>query len=192
MPLRRFAVFVEIVCDLVVAALLPDRVLQIEAAMPATCGQAMDVPEIVFVAVLEPIQADMMLLPGAKVSTQVPKLEKLERASVLVLEPTQMPKGADAGEVLQAFALLLPAATTITAPARWAPSTASLDAWLKPPPKDMEPTRAPARWPTQLTPAMTPVVEPDPVRPSTFTATTGERRETPCGLPAAVPAQWVP
>jgi len=128
MPDKRFAVFVEIVCERVVAALLPDRVLQMEAAMPATCGQAIDVPEIVFVAVFEPIQADMMLLPGANVSTHVPKFENVERASAFVLEPTQMPKGAEAGEKVHAFALLFPAATTITAPARLAPSTASLEA----------------------------------------------------------------
>jgi len=179
MPVKRFAVFWLMVWVRVVAALFPCLVLQIEAAMPATWGHAMDVPEIVLVAVFEPIQADKMLLPGAKVCTQVPKFEKPERASVFVLEPTQMLKGAEAGEKVHALALLFPAATTITAPARWAASTALLEAWLKPPPNDIEPIRAPARWATQFTPAMMPWVVPEPERPNTFTATTGERRATP-------------
>jgi hypothetical protein len=102
----------------VVAALFPVLVLQIEAAIPATCGQAIDVPEMVFVAVFDPIQADKMLVPGANVSTHVPKFEKPDRASLFALDPTQIPKGAEAGEKVHAFALLFPAATTITAPAR--------------------------------------------------------------------------
>jgi len=179
MPVKRFAVFWLMVWVRVVAALFPVLVLQIEAAMPATWGHAMDVPEIVLVAVFEPIQADMMLLPGANVCTQVPKFEKLERASAFVVEPTQMPKGADAGEKVHALALLFPAATTITAPARKAASTASFEAWLNPPPNDIEPTRRPARWATKLTPAITPWVEPEPERPNTFTATIGERRDKP-------------
>ena len=42
------------------------------AAAPATCGVAIDVPLIVFVAVSFVFQADVMLEPGAKMSTQVP------------------------------------------------------------------------------------------------------------------------
>ena len=42
------------------------------AAAPATCGEAIDVPLIVFVAVLLVYQADVMLEPGAKMSTHVP------------------------------------------------------------------------------------------------------------------------
>jgi len=50
--------------------------------------------------------------PGANKSTHEPQLEKLERAPVLVIEPTVMAAGAAAGEVLQALASLLPAAAT--------------------------------------------------------------------------------
>jgi len=39
----------------------------------------MEVPEIVFVAVLEVCHAEVIALPGAKMSTQVPKLENEER-----------------------------------------------------------------------------------------------------------------
>src|SRR5690242_8809845 len=42
------------------------------AAAPATCGVAIDVPLIVFVAVVLEYQSEVMLTPGAKMSTQVP------------------------------------------------------------------------------------------------------------------------
>ncbi len=51
-----------------------------------------------------------MLEPGAKRSTQVPKFENEERASVLVVEPTVFAAATRAGEPLQALALSLPAA----------------------------------------------------------------------------------
>ena len=73
------------------------------AATPVTCGVAIDVPEIVFVAVSLVFHDDVMLLPGAKMSTQVPKFENDERASVIVVEPTVIALGSRAGDVLQAF-----------------------------------------------------------------------------------------
>ncbi len=42
------------------------------AATPATCGDAMEVPLMVLVAVLLLIHAEVMPEPGAKTSTQVP------------------------------------------------------------------------------------------------------------------------
>ena len=66
---------------------------------------------MVLVAVLLVHQAEVMLEPGAKRSTQVPKLEKLERASVLVVEPTVIAAATRAGEPLQALVFSLPAAT---------------------------------------------------------------------------------
>jgi hypothetical protein len=68
------------------------------------------VPLIVFAAVVDVYQADVMLEPGAKRSTHVPKFENDERASVLVVEPTVFAAETRAGEPLQAFALSLPAA----------------------------------------------------------------------------------
>jgi hypothetical protein len=42
------------------------------AATPAVCGVAIDVPLIVFVAVVDEYHDDVMFTPGAKRSTQVP------------------------------------------------------------------------------------------------------------------------
>ena len=76
----------------------PGVVSRKSAATPATCGVAIEVPEIVLVAVSLVLQADVMLEPGAKISTQVPKFENDDRASELVVEPTVMAFGARAGE----------------------------------------------------------------------------------------------
>jgi hypothetical protein len=70
----------------------------------------MDVPLIVFVAVSLVFHADVMLDPGAKRSTHVPKFENDDRASVFVELPTVSAWDTRAGEALHASALLLPAA----------------------------------------------------------------------------------
>ena len=71
----------------------------------------MDVPEMVLVAVLEPIQALRMLTPGAQTSTTEPKLEKeaflLEESTA----PTVFAEAARAGDVVEASTFELPAAT---------------------------------------------------------------------------------
>ena len=72
------------------------------AATPATCGAAIEVPLIVFVAVLLVYHAEVMLEPGAKMSTQVPMLEKEERASVEVDEATVIAAGTRARVLVQA------------------------------------------------------------------------------------------
>ena len=43
-----------------------------QSTIPETCGQAMDVPLIVLVAVSLVCQVLVMSLPGAKISTQFP------------------------------------------------------------------------------------------------------------------------
>src|SRR5688500_5026960 len=91
------------------AAVLPCRY---SAAMPATCGLAIDVPLMVLVADVVVYQALVMLLPGANTSTQLPQLLNDERASVFVVLPTVMALGARDGDTLQAFWFSLPAATT--------------------------------------------------------------------------------
>jgi hypothetical protein len=58
------------------------------AATPVTCGVAIDVPEIMLVAVSLVFHDDVMSLPGAKMSTQVPKFENEDRASLVVVQPT--------------------------------------------------------------------------------------------------------
>src|SRR5690348_4676965 len=60
--------------------------------------------------------AEVMFSPGAKMSTQLPKLENDARASVLVVAPTVMADGVLAGDTLQAFSFELPAATTSVTP----------------------------------------------------------------------------
>ena len=67
--------------------------LEVERDAPATCGVAIEVPLMVFVAVSLVFQAEVMLEPGAKMSRHVPKLENDERASVLVVEPTVIGRG---------------------------------------------------------------------------------------------------
>ena len=68
-------VAVDVSREAMVAGAAPGLACANSAAVPVTCGVAIDVPLIVFVAVLLVFQADVMLLPGAKMSTQVPKLE---------------------------------------------------------------------------------------------------------------------
>src|SRR5215510_6611605 len=80
------------------------------AATPVTCGVAIDVPEIVLVAVSLVFHEDVMLLPGAKMSRQVPKFENDERASVEVVEPTVIALATRAGELLHTSRLSFPAA----------------------------------------------------------------------------------
>src|SRR4030095_3009972 len=72
------------------------------AAMPVACGVASDVPEIVLFAVSLVFHDEVMLLPGAKRSRQVPKFENDERASVVVVDPTVIALATRAGDVLQA------------------------------------------------------------------------------------------
>jgi len=43
-----------------------------KAAAPATCGQAIEVPDMVLDAVSELLQAEVIKLPGAKTSKQAP------------------------------------------------------------------------------------------------------------------------
>ena len=88
----------------------PGFVWRYSAAAPATCGVAIEVPLMVFVAVLLVLQAEVMLEPGAKMSRHVPKLENEERASLLVVEPTVLAAATRAGEELHALAFELPAA----------------------------------------------------------------------------------
>jgi heme/copper-type cytochrome/quinol oxidase subunit 2 len=72
-----FTPLTTLVVALLITALVTALLVLLPAAMrrtaaPATCGEAMDVPLMVFVAVVDPIQVLVMLLPGAKRSTQLP------------------------------------------------------------------------------------------------------------------------
>ena len=68
---------------------------QMEAAAPATCGDAIEVPLIVLVPPV--YQAEVIDEPGAKMSRHDPKLENDERVSLLVVEPTVITRGSRAG-----------------------------------------------------------------------------------------------
>src|SRR3712207_9173664 len=126
---------------------------------------------MVFVAVSEVAHAEVLEEPGAKMSTQVPKFEKEERASLEVVEPTVIAAAVRAGETLQAFWFSLPAATAKTTPALIAPLTAESSAEDAPPPRLMFATAGSTRFcATQLTPEMTPEVVPEPWQLSTRTA----------------------
>src|SRR3954464_5810028 len=81
------------------------------AAAPVTCGVAIEVPEIVFVA--PPSQSEVTLTPGAKRSTQPSQLKKDARRSAVSVAATVRAAGTRAGEVVQPATLLLPAATAI-------------------------------------------------------------------------------
>ena len=47
------------------------------ATTPATCGAAIDVPDMMEVAVGLVFEEEVILIPGAKMSTQEPRFEKL-------------------------------------------------------------------------------------------------------------------
>jgi len=94
---------------------------------------------MVEVAVLEPVHAAVIRLPGARMSTHLPWLEKLDIVSVCVVEPTVMAAGAPAGLYWQASSESLPAATTTTTFASVARSIKLDSACETPgPPRDIE------------------------------------------------------
>ena len=192
-PVTRPVVAFPVIEPATVAGEAPGLPCRYSAATPATWGEAIDVPLIVFVALVPVYQADVMSEPGANTSTQVPKLEKLDRASVRVVLPTVMALTARAGETLQAFWFSLPAATTMVTPRETARWTASSVACEAPPPRLMLATAgATALAATQSMPATTPEFVPEPLQPRTRTGTTVARLATPYVVPATVPATWVP
>ena len=76
-------------------------------------------------------------------SSSAPKLDQLTSASSIVLAPTVMALGADAGESLLAFLPSFPAATTVTIPSSYISCTLTLigsseHAPEQPPPSDIE------------------------------------------------------
>jgi hypothetical protein len=86
----------------------------------------MDVPLRLRLSAIVFARAEIMLTPGAKISTHVPKLEKDALESSLPVAPTVIAFVAEAGDVKQAFAFEFPPATTMTTPAATALFTALL------------------------------------------------------------------
>jgi hypothetical protein len=71
---------------------------RINAAIPATCGEAKDVPFNERRS-LDPVNHEEVIqAPGAKTSTHFPKLELLSRESFESVAPTVMASGAAPGE----------------------------------------------------------------------------------------------
>src|SRR5919107_1071307 len=103
--------------------------------MPDTCGVAIDVPLIVFVASSAVHQEDKTSTPGANRSTQLPQFENQARLSEASVAPTVIALGARAGLKSQASASELPAATTTVTPAADAASTAASSGAKAPPPR---------------------------------------------------------
>lgn len=87
-----------------------------------------------------PILAEMMSTPGAVMSTHGPKLEKVASVSLMFEAATVIAADAEAGDVKQASACSLPAATTTVTPASCTACTALFTASEKPPPRDMTTT----------------------------------------------------
>lgn len=145
------------------------------AADPATCGDAIDVPEIVFAAVVDVYQAEVINDPGANRSRHRPKFEYEARVSVLVVAPTVTACATRLGDDLQASAFELPAATTTVTPSFTTATTAASKAALAPPPRLMLTTAGPevevCCCTTQSSPAMTPEIVPEPAQLRTRTGT---------------------
>ena len=99
-----------IIAEATVAGEAPGFVSRNSAATPVTCGVAIEVPEIVLVAVLLVFHDEVMLTPGPKISTQVPKFEKDARPALMSVAPTVIALATLAGDCVQASVLLLPAA----------------------------------------------------------------------------------
>ena len=76
---RRFAVAPDTRSDAIAPGDAPGFAASASAAAPATCGDAMEVPLSVLLAVALVFQAEVMPAPGANRSTHVPQLENEAR-----------------------------------------------------------------------------------------------------------------
>ena len=154
------------------------------AKAPATCGHAIEVPDIVWLPWSFVLMAASVPTPGAKMSILEPKFEKEARTSLTSEAPTVKESGQEAGEKLAASESELPAATTTGMPAALAAAmeTPELEeeAHEPGPPRDIEMTQRSGQSATaQLMPAIIPEFEPEPPSERTLTPTTDDCFETP-------------
>ena len=91
---------------------------------PLTRDAAIDVPLSVAVELFCGMYAATIADPGANRSLQVPKFEKLERVSVIVVDPTVIADGSRAGDWVHELVFKFPAETVNTIPALTAAATA--------------------------------------------------------------------
>src|SRR5690349_2953020 len=111
-PDSAFAVAAFMILSVIWAGVSDGLALKISAASPTTCGVAIEVPFWLTSCESLVFQADVIAVPGAKMSTHEPTLENDDRRSYWLLEPTVIACGRRAGERVQASApLSLPAAT---------------------------------------------------------------------------------
>jgi hypothetical protein len=150
---------------------------------------------MVFVAMLEVYQSEVMASPGAKRSRQLPQFDQSGEKSVLSVAATVMAAGTLAGLKLQAWSPSLPAATTTVTPSAMSESTAaSMSGEAAPPRLRLTTAGVPGRWSvaTQSRPAMTPELVPLPEQSRTRTGTNETAFAMPYVDPPTVPATWVP
>jgi len=165
------------------------------AAAPATCGEAIDVPDSSSVAVSPVYQSETMSTPGANRSTHEPRLENEARLSSRPDAATVSAAGSRAGEDSQASSSSLPAATVTLTPSSISPRIAASTLPLAGPLRlRLATAGVPARWSraAQSMPAMTPEVSPLPPQSSVRTATSATAGATPYAAPPIVPATCVP
>lgn len=108
------------------------------ALAPATCGQAMLVPESVAKEVLEPIHADVMSVPGARMSTKGPKSEYQAWDPFEFSAPTVIMSGRSEGDCALVSIASLPDDANAAIPtsiAAWAAASTACDEGVTP--KDM-------------------------------------------------------
>src|SRR5215211_4679159 len=188
-----FGVAVLMIADVTCAALADGLRSRTVAAAPATCGDAIDVPDMVAVAVSFAMPAETMSTPGAYRSVQVPKFDNDARRSLMSLAAVVMAVAARAGDVRQASRLKLPAATTTVKPAAVARATAASSESVAPYCRLMLMT--PGRCPlatTQSRPAAAWLVSPLPEQLITRTPCSRTRFATPQVFPPIVPATCEP
>src|SRR5262245_18528295 len=163
------------------------------AAAPVTCGAAIEVPEIMFVAVSLLTQAEVMATPGANRSRQRPLFENEARLSLMSVAPTVIASATRAGVCWHALAFELPAESEYVTPEAIELRTALSVAVSGPPPRLMFATAGLIEFPvTQSIPAITCAKVPLPEQSRTRTATSETPLATPNEVPPTVPATCVP
>ena len=132
-----FGVAAAIIAKVTSAGVYDGYDCKILAATPATCGDAIDVPDMIAVGLFAEIPAEVIETPGAITSTHFPRLLKLAKVSVRSLAATVIAFGTRAGEDLHASCFEFPAATTTVTPSAMRLLTAVSNAKDAPPPKLM-------------------------------------------------------
>jgi hypothetical protein len=152
----------------------------------------MDVPLLIELPAVVFVFAEVMPIPGAKISTHAPKLEKYALESSVPVAPTVIAFLAEAGDVKQASAFEFPPATTMTTPAATALFTAVLTDSTTTPASRLRFATAPwgrGRPTSQSMPAITADTVPDPALSKPLTAIRLAFLAIPYLVPPTVPGK---